>query len=77
MRERRLGTSGDPHGLTPRERDVFGLLMLGLSNEAIARRLRRSERTVEQHVSAVLAKTGARSRLELIASTARTAADAS
>jgi DNA-binding CsgD family transcriptional regulator/tetratricopeptide (TPR) repeat protein len=77
LREGKLGTGSDPHGLTPRERDVFELLVLGLSNEAIARRLRRSERTVEQHVSAVLAKAGVRSRLELIASTARSAAGAS
>jgi DNA-binding CsgD family transcriptional regulator len=55
----------DPQGLTARERCVFGLLLLGLSNRAIARRLCRSERTVEHHVTALLSKLGAASRSEL------------
>lgn len=58
-------TRGDPQGLTPRERCVFGLVLLGLSNRAIARRLCRSERTVEHHVTALLSKLGIASRSEL------------
>ena len=54
----------DPLGLTARERCVFGLLHEGLSNRAIARRLCRSERTVEHHVSALFSKLGVASRSE-------------
>lgn len=67
----RAAARAGPPALTPREREVFELLIEGLSNEAIALRLQRSERTIEQHVSSVLAKSGARSRVELIATTAR------
>jgi len=57
----------DPQGLTPRERCVFLLLQQGLSNRAMARRLCRSERTVEHHVSSLFAKLGIASRRELAA----------
>jgi DNA-binding CsgD family transcriptional regulator len=57
----------DPQGLTQREREVHELLLLGLSNEDIARRLHRSTRTIEHHVSAVLDKLGLESRAEAIA----------
>ncbi len=60
-------TRGDPLGLTTREREVFALLLLGLSNGAIATRLHRSERTVENHVANVLAKAGVANRAQLIA----------
>jgi DNA-binding NarL/FixJ family response regulator len=43
----------DPHVLSPRRREVLALLAEGLSNEAIAQRLRTSERTVEKHVAAI------------------------
>jgi DNA-binding CsgD family transcriptional regulator len=57
----------DPQGLTRREREVHELILLGMSNEHIARRLHRSTRTVEHHVSAILAKLGLGSRAEAIA----------
>ena len=51
-----LRTRDDPLGLTAREREVLELLAARLSNREIAQRLHRSERTVENHVAALLAK---------------------
>jgi len=42
--------------LTPREREVLGLMAEGRTNIGIARRLYLSERTVETHVASILAK---------------------
>jgi serine/threonine-protein kinase PknK len=42
--------------LTPREREVLGLMAEGRTNAGIARRLYLSERTVETHVASILAK---------------------
>ncbi len=53
--------------LTTREQEVLGFLVEGKSNRAIAQTLVISERTVENHVSSILAKYGAASRAELIA----------
>jgi DNA-binding NarL/FixJ family response regulator len=64
-RGRYAAARDDPQGLTARERTVFELLREGLSNRAIANRLRRSERTVEHHVSSLLAKLGVASRADL------------
>jgi predicted ATPase/DNA-binding CsgD family transcriptional regulator len=51
-----------PFGLTPREREVLGLLAAGHSNRAIADVLSISERTVENHVLHILTKLGLDSR---------------
>lgn len=53
--------------LTPRERQVFGLLVQGHSNKSIAATLGLSPKTVEDHRAAVLSKTGATSLVQLIA----------
>jgi DNA-binding NarL/FixJ family response regulator len=44
--------------LTPREREVLGLVAEGMSNGAIARRLSLTERTVEAHVTQIFQKLG-------------------
>jgi DNA-binding NarL/FixJ family response regulator len=49
----------DPLGaLSPREREVLGLMAEGRSNAGIARRLWVTEGTVEKHVRAILTKLG-------------------
>jgi DNA-binding CsgD family transcriptional regulator/tetratricopeptide (TPR) repeat protein len=59
-------------GLSQREREVAELLGEGLSNHAIAERLVIGERTVESHVSAVLAKLHLSNRAQIAAFMART-----
>jgi DNA-binding CsgD family transcriptional regulator len=49
-------TSGSIHRLSPRELEVLRLVAAGRSNKAIATQLVLSERTVERHVSNILAK---------------------
>ena len=49
-------------GLTPRELEVLRLVAAGRTNKAIASELVLSERTVERHVSNILAKLGVSSR---------------
>jgi DNA-binding CsgD family transcriptional regulator len=63
----RPATAANPGGLTRRETDVLRLLADGLSNAEIAARLVLSKRTVDNHVSAILRKLGARTRREAIA----------
>jgi DNA-binding CsgD family transcriptional regulator/tetratricopeptide (TPR) repeat protein len=65
-RGRHAITRSHPFGLTPREAEIHELLLAGLSNPDIASRLVLSRRTVEHHVSAVLAKCGAANRDALV-----------
>jgi DNA-binding NarL/FixJ family response regulator len=53
--------------LTPREREVLSLIVVGQSNSAIAARLVISEGTVKSHVKQILRKIGAVNRSEAIA----------
>ncbi|MFY7696561.1 MAG: response regulator transcription factor [Cyanobium sp.] len=55
-----------PIHFTPAERRVLDVMLEGASNGAIAIRLCLSRRTVEGHVSALLQKTGCRSRTQLV-----------
>jgi DNA-binding CsgD family transcriptional regulator len=60
----RTSTRSNPAGLSNRELEVLALLADGLRNGEIAERLVVSTKTVDHHVSAVLAKLGLRSRYE-------------
>jgi predicted ATPase/DNA-binding CsgD family transcriptional regulator len=59
--------------LTPREQEVLALMCAHLQDREIAERLFLSPRTVESHVSRILAKLGVRSRREAVAVAARLA----
>jgi DNA-binding CsgD family transcriptional regulator len=52
----------DTHGLTPRELEVLRLVAAGQTNRGIAAELVLSERTIERHVSNILAKLRVSSR---------------
>ena len=54
-------------GLTPRQRQVFDLLVKGHNNQAIAAALDISPKTVEDHRAAIVAKTGTNGIAQLIA----------
>jgi ATP/maltotriose-dependent transcriptional regulator MalT len=60
-------TSRDHSALTPRELDVLRLISNGLSNQAIAERLRISEHTVHRHVANTLTKLDVPSRSAAVA----------
>lgn len=59
-------TQANPFGLTNRQFDVLRLLAEGLRNSEIADRLSTTPKTVENHVSAVLAKLDARTRSDAV-----------
>lgn len=58
------GESAGPGGLTAREWEVLRLVAAGKANKAVALALGVAERTVEFHVSNILAKLGVASRVE-------------
>lgn len=57
----------EAHGVTPREREIAGLLAAGLTNPEIAERLVLSPYTVQDHIKSLLEKTNVSSRQELVA----------
>ena len=61
-------TRANPQGLTSKEIQVLSLLALGDSNAQLGRRLHRSTKTIDHHVSSILGKLGVRSRAEALAS---------
>jgi two-component system, NarL family, response regulator DevR len=61
----------DGEELTPQEQRVASLLAEGLTSRQIGQRLGLAEKTVKNHVSAVLAKLGAANRTEAALRTAR------
>jgi NarL family two-component system response regulator YdfI len=52
--------------LTPREREVLGMLASGFVNKEIAAKLSISEHTVKFHVASILGKLGAATRTEAV-----------
>ncbi|HZU17738.1 MAG TPA: response regulator transcription factor [Candidatus Dormibacteraeota bacterium] len=53
--------------LTPREREILGLLATGLDNRTVAHRLRIRYSTVRSHVRSLIGKLDAHSRLQAVA----------
>jgi DNA-binding NarL/FixJ family response regulator len=53
-------------GLSARERDVLGLLLEGLPNKLIARRLGISEKTVKTHLTSVFRTIGVTDRVQAV-----------
>ena len=63
---RPAGTGGAVDDLTSREREVFDLLVRGLSNAEICDSLVISDATVKTHVARILAKLGVRDRVQVV-----------
>lgn len=62
----RMDLYGRAHGLSARESRVLALLGAGLDSRQIAQQLFLSEHTVNDHAKAILAKTGTRTRRQLL-----------
>jgi DNA-binding NarL/FixJ family response regulator len=62
---RHAGTA-QPPGLSGRERQIVGLVALGLSNKEIAERLFLAESTIKSHLNSAFGKLGVSSRTEAV-----------
>lgn len=60
-----------PAPLTPREREVLGLMAQGCANSEIARELGVSEKTVKNHISSILRKMNVRDRTAAVVAALR------
>jgi DNA-binding CsgD family transcriptional regulator len=67
QKARRVAAAAERWALTPREREVLPLVMLGQTNKEIAGALDCQEGTIEVHVSRLLRKSGAGNRAALVA----------
>lgn len=56
----------EPPALSPREKQVLGLVVMGLMNSQIAEQLFLAESTVKSHLSSAFGKLGVRSRSEAV-----------
>jgi DNA-binding CsgD family transcriptional regulator len=65
-RDLRVDLFGRAHALSPRETEVLGLVLRGQDSRAVAASLTIAPTTAEDHLRALLAKTGSRSRQHLI-----------
>jgi DNA-binding NarL/FixJ family response regulator len=63
----RKNGNGHAHVLSPREREILGLLSKGLSGEEAARQLFLSSETVRTHVRNAMTKLGAATRVHAVA----------
>lgn len=63
----RVANASSEWNLTPRERQVLAHAVRGLTNAAIGRELNCAERTVELHMTHIMAKAGVGCRAELVA----------
>ncbi|MFN0015119.1 MAG: response regulator [Saprospiraceae bacterium] len=66
MRERKGGTAKEPPKISRREREVLKLIMDECTTQEIAAQLFLSEKTVESHRAALLAKLGVRNTAGLV-----------
>jgi DNA-binding NarL/FixJ family response regulator len=69
--QRPSASDDDSFGLTPRECEVLGLLVDGLSQPEIAERLYLSPKTVGTHIQRIMGKMGVKSRTQAVAVAAR------
>jgi DNA-binding NarL/FixJ family response regulator len=61
---RRQSDQIEPASLTPREKQILGLVVMGYMNSQIAEQLFVAESTVKSHLSSIFGKLGVRSRTE-------------
>ena len=61
-----ISESQTPASVSDREMQIIELVAAGLTHEKIADELEISKRTVDNHISNILDKTGANNRVELV-----------
>jgi DNA-binding NarL/FixJ family response regulator len=70
--ETRSRPNSQAPALTPREREILGMLAEGMPNKLIASRLGISDHTVKTHLEAIFDKLGASNRADAVARAVRT-----